>query len=148
MTYCMENAEFEEVEHTADMGIRSSASSLSALFANMAFGMYHLIFGSLTTRTGKKKLLQITGTSLDDLLVNWLNELNYLLFVRHYISSVFSDITIREEGTACLLNATLSGEDARKYQDHIKTEIKAVTWHQLYCKQTDTGYSAQIIFDV
>jgi SHS2 domain-containing protein len=144
----MANARFEEIEHTADVGIKSSACSLPELFANMAYGMYYLIFGSLSPKAIKTQFLQITGASLEDLLVNWLSELNYLFAVRHFVSSVFSEIAITENGKAYVLNARLSGEDVRKYTDHVKTEIKAVTWHQLYVKKSKTDYTASVIFDI
>jgi SHS2 domain-containing protein len=144
----MQNARFEEIEHTADVGIKGSAPSLPELFANFAFGMYHLIVGSLSPKAEKTKFLQITGTTFEDLLVNWLSELNYLFVVHHFISAVFSDLFITEKGAVYVLNTKLSGEDVRKYKDLIKTEIKAVTWHQLYLKETGTGYHAQVIFDV
>jgi SHS2 domain-containing protein len=148
MTYTRESAYFKEIEHTADIGIKSHAVSIPELFANVAFGMYHLIFGRMSPVSRESKSLQLSASSYEELLVNWLSELNYLLLVHHFIVSTYSEISITEKNSVYFLNTIMWGEDVRKYYQQMKTEIKAVTYHQLYLIQNATGYNAQVIFDV
>ena len=148
MTYTIENAYFEEIEHTADTGLKSHAPTLPQLYANMAFGMYHLVLTIGTGKQIKSRNISVAGNSLEELLVNWLSELNYLLSVHHFITSTFSDLAIASAHTGYILKAVLQGWETRDYKKHIKAEIKAVTYHQLSVEKGETGYSAQVIFDI
>jgi SHS2 domain-containing protein len=148
MTYTFKDAYFEEIEHTADIGLKSHAPTMPQLYANMAFGMYHLV---LTTEPGKQtksRNVTATGHSLEELLVNWLSELNYLLSMHHFIASSFSDLSIAPTHSGYILKATLHGWEVRDYKKEIGTEIKAVTYHQLSVETCKTGYRAQVIFDI
>jgi SHS2 domain-containing protein len=148
MANSREHAHFEEIEHTADVGIKSHADSLPELFANIAAGMYHLIFGPLSPKSEKSQSLHLSASSYEDLLVDWLSELNYLLLVHHFVVSTFSKISITDKSSVFFLDTTLWGEDVRKYYKQMKTEIKAVTYHQLHLQQDATGFKAQVIFDI
>ena len=148
MKYSRENAYFEEIEHTADIGIKSNAPSLPQLFSNLAYGMFHIIFGTVVPKSEKKRILSLVGSSYEDLLIEWLTEINYLLTVRHFIIAAFSDIVITGEASSSAISAMLLGENTHNYDTKIKTEIKAVTWHQLEIIKTNQGFSTQVIFDI
>jgi SHS2 domain-containing protein len=47
-----------------------------------------------------------------------------------------------------ILSAIISGEPYDPARHSIKTEIKAVTFHNLTIKKTKPGYTAEVIFDV
>jgi SHS2 domain-containing protein len=148
MSYCIADAYFEEIEHTADIGLKSHAATLPQLFANMAFGMYCLISTARTGTPTKSKKVTVTGKSLEELLVDWLNELNYLLSVHHYIATAFSDLVITLVDDRYILKAMLQGVLLQNYKKSLKTEIKAVTYHQLSVVAYERGYSTQVIFDI
>ena len=148
MKYSRENAYFEEIEHTADTGIKSYASSLPQLFSNMAYGMFSLIFGTLSPKAEKKYKLSLSATSYEGLLIEWLTEINFLLTVRHFIIAAYTDIEITRENSSCKISAVLWGEETNRYDTRIRTEIKAVTWHQLTIKKKARGFSTQVIFDI
>jgi SHS2 domain-containing protein len=46
------------------------------------------------------------------------------------------------------VTAIAHGEKIDPGRHEIKTEIKAVTYHGLYLRQTERGWEAQVIFDV
>ena len=46
------------------------------------------------------------------------------------------------------LLASVLGEKLNPDRHEIYTEVKAVTYHQLYIKETNSGWEAQVIFDL
>jgi len=139
---------FKELSHTADVGIRALGDTLEALFANSLFGMYHILFGDLRCQINKKIKINLKEKDLSDLLVVWLSEINFLLNVKYFITGQISDLRIDSYNGKYRLQATLQGDDSRNYSDSQLTEIKAVTYHQLYIKSDNAGYTAQIYFDL
>ena len=77
----------------------------------------------------------------DELLVGWLGELLYQYSVR---GIVFKEFSVQELSPKAI-RALCWGD---KPADEIKTEIKAVTYHELEFRKTPEGYAAKVIFDV
>jgi len=80
--------------------------------------------------------------SIDELFINWLNELLSLSDARGLI---FFDFKIKSIDTVSI-NADVFGNTAAQYR--LKSEIKAATYHQLNLKKTDSSWVAEVIFDV
>ncbi|MFH1640349.1 MAG: archease [Candidatus Omnitrophota bacterium] len=80
--------------------------------------------------------------SLEELLVNWLNELLSLSATKELIFSDFQIIRIDNN----TLKALVTGEDISSYR--VNSEIKAATYYDLKVEETDSGWQAQLIFDV
>ena len=148
MFYKKSTAKYEEIDHTADVGISASGNSLPELFSNLAFGMLHIM--TTAARTGGKiqQSVQLAEPSLPDLVVSWLSEINYLFNVHHFSTDAIESITINESHNLYRLSARLSGHDLVNLATSLKTEIKAVTYHQLTCKKQNDHYIAQVIFDI
>ncbi|MFH1508346.1 MAG: archease [Candidatus Omnitrophota bacterium] len=137
---------YELLEHTADIKILVKARDLQGLFENSALAMFD-IMGQLIEDL-KQELegagLTITqnATDIEELLINWLNELLSLSAVNELF---FTDFKIyRLDRTSC--HADIYGEDIKNYK--INTEIKAATYHELKIKENKDGWTAEIVFDV
>ena len=143
---------FHEIEHTADKGLYAEGSSLEEFFSNMAIGMYHVIYDNISKiniqRAKKKKSIVLEEPALSDLLVSWLGEINFIHLVENIYITKIKQIRISKEINKYILRADLTGIDSLPFKIFIKTEIKAVTYHQLKIKKTETGYQGQVIFDV
>ena len=136
---------YETIDHTADIGIRVRGKNLKELFKNSARAM----FDQMTTapqrlpRTGRKTIkVEVFAENINDLLLRWLSE---LLSLGECKDIVFTDFKIIK-----LTDRQLKGSAAgfpRKYFKY-KTEIKAVTYHELSVNQKKKQCSAQVIFDV
>ncbi|MCM8801242.1 MAG: archease [Candidatus Omnitrophica bacterium] len=138
---------YEFLEHTADIGIRVKAKDLKALFKNIALAMFDVMAkrnSDLSPQSSKLKkiIIKQRAGSLEELLVNWLNELLSLSAVKE---SIFTDFNITKLDNDNL-EAEVFGEDIKNYK--LNTEIKAATYHQLKIEEKDTGWQAEIIFDV
>ncbi len=80
--------------------------------------------------------------NLEELLVNWLNELLSLSATKELIFSKFR-INKIDKNT---LQAVVIGEDIKNYR--VNTEVKAATYHELRIGQVEGGWQAEVIFDV
>ena len=139
---------YREIEHTADIGLQIHGESLIHLFANAAFGFYDLILGEHKNSEQDRKKIQLNAANVNDLMVNWLSELNYLLSVDHFVAASFIDLQIISEESEVRLNAELVGESNSDFKQNLGFEIKAITYHQLNIHETVEGYKTDIFFDI
>jgi len=141
-------SKFEEIEHTADIGILASGNTLPELMANLAFGMLHIVTGDIETQTIIKHTIKVESLSFTDLIVGWLSEINFLLTVNHFLVTGIEIISIDQTIGNSIISAHLYGKDSVPIESTFKTEIKAVTYHKLICEKRDDEYIGQVIFDI
>lgn len=136
--------DYELIEHTADIGIRVRADDLKGIFKKSALAMFDIIAEEINpaAKDFKKIETNVRGGNLDELFINWLNELLYQSATKELI---FSDFQIQKLDRNNL-EAALIGRDNKNYR--INTEIKAATYHELQIEQIKSGWQAEIIFDV
>jgi SHS2 domain-containing protein len=134
---------FEFIDHTADVGIRVEAPTLEDLFgtAGLAFTELVTSVDSLDCRVERQFKLQ--EDDIETLLVSWLQELLYLLDTEDLVFARFQ-VKLHD----CSLEAVAWGEVFDPNIHTMKTEIKAVTYHQLEVAKSDQGWQAQVIFDI
>jgi SHS2 domain-containing protein len=134
---------YELIEHTADIGIRVKAKDLPGLFKNAAGAMFEIIAEKNRESKKQKKIkLKQQADNLEELFINWLNELLSLSAVKKII---FTDYQIHQLEKNSL-EAILIGQEMKDFK--INTEVKAATYHQLKIEKTDSGWQAEVIFDV
>lgn len=134
---------FEVIDHTADIGIAAYGSDLREAFSNAAYGMFSLIAEMEGVGRDTPRRIEIEAPDQEALLVAWLNELLYLFDVDRII---FSDFDIDELGETSL-RATVHGEKVDVSRHHLRTGIKAATYHSLEIAKGD-GVRIQVILDV
>lgn len=135
---------YEFINHTADLGIRVWGESIEELFENAAYSMFDIIADLNRVELKKTMKVEIEKEELDELLADWLRNLLYKFNGDRYLLKEFKVETIDTQG----LKAKVKGEKLDLSRHHLKTEIKAVTYHGLEVKEVDRGWEAQIIFDV
>ena len=141
---------YEVIDHTADLCVRVYGENLEALFLNAAKVMFELILEEKEETPPRKNpeykkiVLNKSGENLDEIFIFWLTELLYLFSVESFIFGRADIQRLSSEG----IQAEVEGKTFNPEFYWIKTEIKAVTYHELELKQISTGYQAQIIFDV
>jgi SHS2 domain-containing protein len=148
MIYTNKTSKYKEIDHTADVGISVTGNTLPELYSNLAFGMLDIMTTS-TRKTGIiHRSVQLAESSLPDLVVSWLSEINYLFHVHHFLMDIIESITIEESQDMIQLSALLTGKEITNLASCLKTEIKAVTYHQLKCEKENDHYISRVIFDI
>ena len=132
---------YEEIEHTADVGIRAYGRTLDELFANSAEGMFSLIADLSKVKPVGEIEVRATADDAAALLVRWLSE---LLFVHETERLLFSSFDAAVDGTS--LRGRARGEPIDKARHELKLAIKAVTRHALSVDPAKG--TAQVIFDI
>jgi SHS2 domain-containing protein len=135
---------FEILDHTADIGLVVYGDDLNALFENAGEAFFHLITDLRKVKRRMERRVSIGGESLERLMVDWLSELLYLHDVENLLFKGFKVESVGEDG----LKATVKGEPFQEGVHVIKTEVKAVTYHQIEVRPKNRGWRAQIIFDL
>jgi len=132
---------YEEIEHTADVGIRAYGSSLNELFENAAEGMSALIADLGRVKPVGEVEVRVEADDVPTLLLRWLSE---LLFVHETQQYLFCKFHVELDGMS--LRGTAAGERIDKSRHEPKLAIKAVTRHGLLV-DPKAGV-AQVIFDI
>ena len=132
---------YEEIEHTADVGIRAYGRTASALFANAAEGMFSLIADLAKVRPTGEVEIRLASEDLPKLLVAWLSELLFLHETQHLLLRKF-EVHVR----GATLRAKAWGETIDRRRHELKLAVKAVTYHRLTVDPTKGV--AEVIFDV
>jgi len=140
----MMKKKYKFINHTADVGIKVWGESLQSLFENAAYSMFDILTELDKVKVKEPLGVEIEGKSTDELLADWLRNLLYKFNGEGYLLREFNIEEISKKG----LKAKVRGEKLDLSRHTLKTEIKAVTYHQLEVKKTAKGWEAQIIFDV
>lgn len=135
---------FEFIEHTADLGFRVYATSIEGLFVHAAEAFFEAILPTESIEERAERQVGVEAEALDELMVNWLDEFLYLYDTEGLVFKRFQIQPIRQNR----LEALAWGEVVDPARHEIKTGIKAVTYHQLYVKETEGGWEAQVILDI
>jgi SHS2 domain-containing protein len=77
-------------------------------------------------------------------MVNWLREVLYLWNGKELLVKKASILSLSETK----LTATIECDSFNPDRHVIKTEIKAVTYHQIQVTSSPHGWEAKIIFDI
>ena len=135
---------FRILDHTADIGVVVNGRDLKTLFENAGHAFFHLLTDLRKVRPRVEKKIEIGAESLERMMVDWLSELLYLHDVENLLFRTFKVESVGKDG----LKARVGGEPFREGAHVIKTEIKAVTYHQIRVAREDGGWTARIIFDL
>ena len=135
---------YELIDHTADIGIKVYAKELKEIFETAARAMFEIIADLKNVKPREKRTIELKGSATDELLIFWLSE---LLFQYEVYQILFADFAVDKISQFSII-ANAYGQRFDKNLHEIKTEIKAVTYHDLKIEKVNFGWQAQVIFDV
>jgi SHS2 domain-containing protein len=142
--------EFEILEHTADIGLRVQADSLTALFAAAVLALQSISLDAALVEPQNRYELSASGEDLEALLVNWLNEIIFFLDGRRVALGRIEVAALELEPSKDFeIHAAAWGEplDAVRHPMHLV--VKAATYHQLkIVRHEETGWTAEIFLDI
>ena len=134
--------QYKLIDHTADFGLHVFGRDVQDLFVNAAHALYDIITDAEVLEGRQEYEIRIHGDDWPDLMVNWLREILFFQTGRDLLIQCVEILSISEYELGAKLRADPWDPDRHS----IKTEIKAVTYHQIQVGQN--GWEAKIIFDV
>lgn len=144
LCYSLGMAPYRLLEHTADIGLLASAASIEELFAEAARGLLLLLGGAPPARPQLEQVVEVAAGDREELLVNWLNELLFLLETRRFY---LAECRI-EALTPTRLRATLYGEALDLSRHTFARDAKAVTHHRLLLEEQNGTWQARVYVDL
>lgn len=132
---------YELLDHTADVLVRAGGKDMEEAFANAAYALFDTMCDASAVEPLGVKKVELEAPDLEQLLVDWLSR---LLFLCDVDDMLFSDFEVRITGTK--LKARVRGERLDPDKHHLKTDVKAITYHMLEVDR-DTN-TVQVLFDI
>jgi len=141
----MPSARYRVFDHTADLGLEVAAPTLPELFETAARALFDQITDVDAVRPVESRDVSVEASGTEELLVRWLSELIYL----HDAEGVlFSRFEVRSL-TTTRVTTQVAGEPFDPATHPVKTEVKAVTYHQVSVEeQPDGTHVARFVVDV
>jgi SHS2 domain-containing protein len=132
------------IEHTADLRIEVTGATREALFENCALAVADLLTDPERIKAASSKTLMIAGLDPVDLLINFLREVLYLFNGEGFLIKAVRILDLSDTR----LQADLTGDTFDPVRHALRTEIKAVTYHQACIQQNKNKWIARVLFDV
>ena len=135
---------YKLIDHTADMGMHVFGLTAKDLFQNAAMALMDQLVESAGLHARQDRQIIITGNDWPDLMINWLREILYLWVGKALLVHSIQIESIAENNLSAFVRV-----DPFSTQRHVlKTEIKAVTYHQAQVLDTGSQWEAKVIFDI
>lgn len=141
----MGKAGHRSIEHTADVAVELWAPDEAALLLEGAHALVELLTEgdalAYDPEDVVERTVELRALDPEDRLVRWLSEVLYLASTEGFL---FVDATLRLSGSE--LRGTIRG--IGEAADRLRTELKAVTYHDLRLERGANEIRARVVFDV
>jgi len=128
----------------ADLLIAAEAKTLGETFAQVAYAMFEVITPREGIAEKEEFTLEATGTDLESLLFNIMDEFLYINDVEFLVPKKIDLVVDIENLTAV---AKCIGERFSRDTHETGIAVKAVTYHMMIIKETDDGWYVRMVFD-
>jgi SHS2 domain-containing protein len=130
---------WELIDHTGDVGVAARAPTLEELFAEFGRAMFSILAAAPAPAPQETDVFPVAGAEPAEELRDFLSELLYRFSAEHRMYVAFSSAP----GAV-----SAAWEPYRQDRHPLRTELKAVTWHQLQAVHDGDGWRGLVIFDV
>ena len=137
---------FKYLKHTADAKFQAFGETLEQAFAHAALATASLMWDCAQIEAVSDVRIRVSGIDEKQLLVNFLEEILYLLDSRMFLFKRAEKIDIKREDKHFILEARLIGDS---YTDKYETfgEVKAVTYNEMEIVK-NTSFMVQVVVDM
>ena len=145
----MKKAGFEFREHTADVQVRSWATSIEDAFSQTAYSLMATITPNLKKIEPEiEKEITVQAEDKEALLFDFLSEFLYIFDVEELVFCQICVRKIEKVNGNYELHATLRGEKFNLTKHEIGIEVKAITYSFLNIEETLGKTVIDIVFDI
>lgn len=134
---------FRILPHTTDIRLKIYGQNLKELFLNSTLGLVKLLGIGLDQTAGRKRIVRLKARDAESLLVDWLNEILYIVQTRHFLPACV--VITHCDGKK--LEAALTGKYS-KGKISLLREIKAATYHNLKILKRGKLFKTEVLFDL
>ena len=138
---------YKYIDHTADIAAEINGGTMEELYTAGAEAWLNSVVEEIYLEADDSNEIELSASTKEELLVTFLNELNYLLVTQKWLCLSIQSIKIFDDEDGCELSAELKGMKLTQ-EINLKNEIKSVTYHQVDIVKQDENYSTIIVFDI
>lgn len=134
------------LRHTADAKFQALGQTLEEAFANAALATSSLMWDWRRVEKKVEYPVRAEGRDLEQLLVNFLEEILYLLDTKEFLLNSTEDMSIHKRNEGYVLNARFLGDN---YSDryNLLGGVKAITYNEMSITKND-HYTVQVVIDI
>lgn len=141
------NPKFKYFDTTADIGIEVITRDLTEAFKNSALATLNLITDIEKIQPKITKSINIESEDEYGLLYDWITELLIYLDSENFMASQYNiNITASEE--SYILHGEILGDTYNTNIYNYKTEVKAITYHEMNIEKQDEQIMIKFIVDL
>jgi SHS2 domain-containing protein len=133
-------------QHTADAKFQAYGQTLEEAFQHAALAVASLMWNWERIDQKTEVPVQVDGRDLKQLLVNFLEEILYLLDTRSFLLSQVEDIAIRRKNSLYTLQAIFKGDEYSSGYE-ISGDVKAITYNEMVIKEK-APCMVQVVADI
>ena len=144
----------ETFDHTADVGLTAWADSLGELLAALAEGLTDVICVRSRICPAAVRKLDVEAQDTEALAVDFLSKILYIFAVDGFLLAEASVRVLAGGpgapggGGMTAISAELAGETYDPARHEIRTEVKAVTYHQIKIAPEGGRWVGRVILDL
>lgn len=135
------------IDHTADVAADLDGRSPGELFASAAQALTDTITPIEGVLSSVTESVTLEAPTIEDLLVDWLNELLYRFEVRNVLFAR-AEVAVDERDGRWWLTATVTGEAFDPARHPSRVLVKSATYHGLHVTHDEGTWRARIVFDI
>lgn len=139
---------YQFLEHESDIGIRAQAKDEAETFEEMAKAMFEVMVDVKKIKPKEEIKIKVSAPGLEQLLIEWLNELVFQKDFTGLYFSVFKVDELKKGKYGYSLRASVKGEKLDRQRHQIRTEVKAATYSGLKCGREKKKFFCQCVLDV
>jgi SHS2 domain-containing protein len=132
------------IDHTADVGLEIHAAGPTLLFETAARAFFEILTDRAAIRPLEERRITVTGGDLAELLVRWLSEILYLHDACGFLGREARVERLEER----ILEGAVVGESYDPTRHTIRSQVKAVTYHQALVDRDQEGWRGRVILDI
>jgi len=137
---------YQFLEHTADAKFQAFGQSLEEAFTNAAYALVSLMWDRDTIENKIRHPVAVEGRDLKQLLVNFLEEILYLLDSRMFLLHSVEGIKIRRIEEKYILDGSFFGDTYEKRYRPFG-DVKAITYNEMEI-WINEHFMVQVVVDV
>jgi len=132
--------------HTADAKFQAFGQTLEETFAHAALAVASLMWDWKKIAKNIEISVVVEGKDLEQLLVNFLEEILYLLDTRNFLLGSIDIVSLEKEREDWKIQASFKGDkNAIKYE--IFGNVKAITYNEMIVKN-QVPFMVQVVVDI
>lgn len=131
-------------DHTADLGLECSGASMADLLERAGEALTGCVVDRSDIRAVEERVVTAEGRDPEELLVNFLRELLFLINGEAFLPKRLAVDSIGDRSVSCRVKG-----EPRDPQRHTPIrEIKAVTYHGVTLEESGGILTARVVLDV